>query len=215
MPSENKKNIEPLSKEWFNFTDEVPDNIRATAELICNTYNIHGDNAPMNIANHLAYAVGLGNGRGGFESFHKNIDKHDFTCAANVICLDFVVGSDPIIDIAKLSAKSLGFSDISFPVSSYNSESDEISDDDLESASDMYDRLKNKTDPYSVVTKILEEKYHITIAASAIDEIISEFACSRLSMDEIINVRSLNGFLDKHNVLNEIVLDDVNDSPRP
>ena len=68
----------------------------------------------------------------------------------------------------------------------YFEEVDEISDDDLEAASDYYERLLNDTLPQKQAEKIALEQYGVVLDANELNRILEQYACTPFSIEDCV-----------------------------
>jgi len=71
----------------------------------------------------------------------------------------------------------------------YLEEVDQISDDDLEAASDYYERLLNDTLPQKQAEKIALEQYGVVLDANVLNRILEQYACTPLSIEDCVRAQ--------------------------
>lgn len=195
MLTDTKNNAKQLSPAWFDqhISGDAPDNLRRVAEVFCRTYNIKGLCDPMYIINVTAVEMDWGDGCGVFKSA---LDQQAPTAeviqeAASRLRFSYSrsVGDDSMENIVTLITQALNA-----PANEFNSMNDP--DDDLHAAAEMFDSLKSGTDVHTLTEKILAEKYLITVTPTAMNGILGEYVCSKLTLTEVIERRMMTGELD-------------------
>ena len=68
----------------------------------------------------------------------------------------------------------------------YFEEVDQISDDDLEAASDYYERLLNNTLPQHQAKQIALEQFGVTLDDIVLNSILGQYACTPLSIEDCV-----------------------------